>query len=77
MGVGLRGDRVSPNSDDSGEAFEVLSPRVVFRSNYKSHEMVQLIYAKWFYGPRTCNEGTGLRTPERLDDQMVALPRGR
>ncbi len=73
MGVGLRGDRVSPNSDDSGEAFEVLSPRLVFRSNYNSHEMVQLIYAKWFYGPRTRNEGTGLRTPERLDDQMVAL----
>jgi hypothetical protein len=73
MGAGVRIDRVSPNSYDSGETFHVLASRLVFKTDWVTHEMVQLIYAKWFYGDRTRNEGTGLRTPERLDDQMLAL----
>jgi hypothetical protein len=73
MGAAVRVDRVSPNSFDSGETFSVLAPRLVFKTDWNTHEQIQLMYAKWFYGDRTRNEGTGLRTPERLDDQMVAL----
>jgi len=73
MGAAVRVDRVSPNSFDSGETFYVLAPRLVFKTDWNTHEQIQLMYAKWFYGDRTRNEGTGLRTPERLDDQMVAL----
>ena len=73
MGIGCRFDYVVPNSFDDGESFSVLAPRLTFDTDWISHEAIQLIYAKWFYGPRTRNEGTGLRTQERLDDQMLAL----
>lgn len=73
MGIGLRWDYVVPNSFDDGETFQVLAPRLTFDTDWITHEAIQLIYAKWFYGPRTRNEGTGLRTQERLDDQMLAL----
>lgn len=73
MGIGLRGDRVVPSSKDSGETFHVIAPRLQLKTDWNSHEKISLMYAKWFYGSRTRNEGTGLRTPERMDDQMVAL----
>lgn len=72
-GIGLRLDRVAPTSLDSGETFHVIAPRLQFKTNWNTHETINLMYAKWFYGPRTRNDGTGLRTPERLDDQLVAL----
>ena len=73
VGIGTRFDHVVPDTRDSGETYRVLAPRLVFKTDWNTHETIQLIYAKWFYGERTRNEGTGLRTPERLDDQMVAL----
>jgi hypothetical protein len=73
MGAGVRVDRVVPNSKDSAETFHVLAPRLQFKTDWNSREAIQLLYAKWFYGSRTRNEGTGERTPDRLDDQLVAL----
>lgn len=73
MGVGLRTDRVVPNSKDPEETFHVVAPRLQFKSDWNSRETIELIYGKWFYGTRTRNEGTGERSPERLDDQMFAL----
>jgi hypothetical protein len=73
VGFGGRIDRVVPNSKDSGETFHVLAPRLQFKTDWNSHEKVSLMYAKWFYGFRTRNEGTGLWTSERMDDQLVAL----
>lgn len=73
MGAGLRIDRVVPNSKDSEETFHVLAPRLQFKSDWNSREVVQIIYARWFYGSRTRNEGTGERTPDRLDDELFAL----
>ncbi len=73
LGVGLRVDRVVPNSHDKSETFHVLAPRLQFKSDWNSHEAIQLMYVKWFYGSGTRNEGTGERTMERLDDQLVAL----
>lgn len=73
MGAGLRLDRVVPNSREDEETFHVVAPRLQFKTGWNSHEALQLMYAKWFYGEESRNEGTGLRTPERLDDQMIAL----
>lgn len=72
-GLGLRIDRVAPNSKDDEETFYVLAPRLVFKTHWVTHEQVQLMYGKWFYGEHTRNEGTGLRTQARLDDEMIAL----
>lgn len=73
LGVGVRGDMVVPRADDSSETFYVLAPRLQFKTDWTSRENLTLNYVKWFYGERTRNEGTGLRTPDRLDDQLIAL----
>ena len=73
VGVGARIDHIVPNSYDSGETYNVLATRLQFKTDWQSRETVSLIYGKWFYGPRTRNEGTGLRTPDRLDDNLFAL----
>jgi len=73
MGAGIRVDRVVPSSKDSDETYHVLATRLQFKTDWQSHETVNLMYAKWFYGDATRNEGTGERSPSRLDDQLVAL----
>jgi hypothetical protein len=73
LGVGCRFDAVVPNSKDMDETFYVLAPRIQLKTNWTSREAINLMYARWFYGSRTRNEGTGERTPERLDNQLFAL----
>ncbi|MES1158140.1 MAG: hypothetical protein ABUL67_03470 [Haliangium ochraceum] len=86
LGAGLRGDRVAPTSRDSGETFHVIAPRLMWKSDWQSRETITLVYAKWFYGPRSHPEassstvapgqggtgGTG-GLLDRIDDQLVAL----
>ncbi len=73
LGVGARLDRVVPSSKNADETFHVLAGRLQLKTDWTSREAIQLIYAKWFYGDATRNEGTGERTPERMDDQLLAL----
>jgi hypothetical protein len=73
VGVGARIDHIVPNSKDSGEDYNVLATRLQFKTDWTSRETLSLIYGRWFYGPRTRNEGTGLRTPDRLDNHLFAL----
>ena len=72
--VSARYDHVAPNSKDSGETFDVISPKLIFRSNWNSHEQVVLSYTKWFLGERTHGEAPNdYFQPYELDDQMFAL----
>jgi len=73
FGAALRLDRVVPDSNDSGETFHVISPRLVFKTDWNSREHLTLQYAKWFYGPRTHSDGLGARQIDRLDDQLIAV----
>ena len=73
FGAALRLDRVVPDSKDSGETFHVISPRLVFMTDWNSREHLTVQYAKWFYGPRTHSDGLGARQIDRLDDQLVAV----
>jgi hypothetical protein len=73
MGVGLRADAVMPNSKDSAESFEVIAPRLVFRSNWNSRDTITLLYAKWLYGSHSHPEGSSVTPGDRLDDQLFAL----
>jgi hypothetical protein len=84
LGAGIRGDRVVPTSLDSEETFHVISPRLVFRTDWQSRETVTLLYAKWFHGNTTHPEasssliGNGVSpTPVadlgKIDDQLIAL----
>jgi hypothetical protein len=73
MAVGFRADRVVPNSKDSDETFHVISPRLVFKSDWGSRDTITLSYAKWFYGPHSHSDGSSVQPGDRLDDQLFAL----
>lgn len=73
MGIGVRGDHVVPTSKDSGETFNVLAPRIVFRGGWDSRYTISLRYAKWFYGPRTHQDASLVMPGPQLDDQLFAL----
>lgn len=50
FGFGVRADYVQPTSLDAHESFGVLSPKVMFRSSYLSHEEVTAQYTHYFDG---------------------------
>jgi hypothetical protein len=50
MAAGLRIDTVNPNMSNSEQTFYVLSPRLVFRSEFVTHESVVLQYSYYGYG---------------------------
>jgi hypothetical protein len=52
LGIGARYDSVRPNLDDAEQSFSVVSPRIVLRSNFVSHEQVLLSYSHYFYGEK-------------------------
>ncbi len=45
-----RYDRVVADTGDSTKTFAVVSPRIIFRSDYNSQDQVTLQYSRWFYG---------------------------
>jgi hypothetical protein len=73
LSAGVRGDRVVPNSRDSGETFHVLATRLVFKTDWQSRESVTLLYARWFYGPDSHPEASASVAPDRIDDQLLSL----
>jgi hypothetical protein len=49
FGLGGRFDEVQPNMDDNTQSFSVISPRVVLRTAFVTHEQVLLQYSHYFY----------------------------
>jgi hypothetical protein len=49
FGFGGRFDEVQPNMDDSTQSFAVLSPRMIFRTAFVTHEQVLVQYSRYFY----------------------------
>jgi hypothetical protein len=54
FGVGAKFDRVQPNNKVPEHSFGVFSPRLVFRSNWVTHEAITLQYSRYFYNARQC-----------------------
>jgi hypothetical protein len=50
LGLGGRFDSVQPDLDDHTQSFSVISPRVIFRTAFVTHEQVMLQYSRYFYG---------------------------
>jgi hypothetical protein len=73
VGIGARFDQVSPNSKDTRENFQVISPRIQFKTDWTSRDTFNLMYAKWLYGSMTRIEGTGERTPAQIDDEFFGF----
>jgi hypothetical protein len=50
LGLGGRYDVVEPNLDKSLESFSVLSPRIIFRTAFVTHEQIMIQYSRYFTG---------------------------
>ncbi len=50
LGLSARYDLVQPNMDDNTESFHVLSPKLILRSAFVSHEQLIVQYSHYFYG---------------------------
>jgi hypothetical protein len=58
--VGFRADHLRPNSTIKKQNFSILSPRLVFRTDYASHEEISLIYHRYIYAQRECQTSQDL-----------------
>jgi hypothetical protein len=76
MAISGRYDHVAPNSKDNLESFDVISPKLIFRSSWNSHEQVNLSYTRWLYGAHTRGQAPNDYTHLQLDNQMFALTFG-
>jgi hypothetical protein len=56
LGLGARIDRVQPNSRISEQSFGIISPRIVFRTAFLTHEEVMFQYSRYLYNQRECGE---------------------
>ncbi len=64
----VRFDRLQPNSEIPEQSFSVLSPRVVFTSNWVTREQLTFQYSRYLYNQREC--AANVPSP-------AAFPRGR
>jgi len=71
-----RYDRVDPNLDNDRYSFSVLSPRVIFRTDWEATDQVVLQYSRWFNGSLTTIR-TGYPPRENVnaipDEHMLSL----
>jgi hypothetical protein len=50
LGIGVRGDYVQPDSHDVHESFGVLSPKLIFRTKFITHEEITAQYSHYWNG---------------------------
>jgi hypothetical protein len=50
LGVGVRGDYVQPDSHDTSTSFGVISPKLIIRSKFVTHEEITAQYSHYFNG---------------------------
>jgi hypothetical protein len=76
--AGLRFDRLQPNSRVPEQSFAILSPRLVFKSKWNTHEAITIQYSRYMYNQRTCAtppvDATGLPTFAPGGDKCVQPP---
>jgi len=54
----VRFDRLQPNSRVPEQSFGILSPRLVFKSKWNTHEAITIQYSRYLYNQRECAAGT-------------------
>lgn len=57
--VAMRGDQVNQNTDDGRESFTILSPRLIFSSDWNSQDQLTFQYSRYFYGSRVAVRNPG------------------
>lgn len=84
MNLGLRADRLQPNSEIPEQSFMIVSPRLMFRSDFVSHEIVTIQFSRYIYNQRECGAGSDPRqcvqppaaavNPDGFGVQQESLP---
>jgi hypothetical protein len=77
LSTALRVDRVEPNDQLPEQSFAVLSPRVVFKTDWVSHERFTLGYSRYFYDQRACRPPqipSGTTVPETVRNPRCTQP---
>jgi hypothetical protein len=57
FGLGGRFDRVMPNLDNSDLDFMVLSPRLIFKTAFVTHEQILVQYSRYWYSTPAAGRG--------------------
>jgi len=79
LSVGARFDRVNPWDNDSAQSFSVISPKVLFKTSFFSHEVVTLQYSRYSYGgayPRLTGCGSGKDLPRCVNGDGLLSTNG-
>ncbi|MEO8900806.1 MAG: hypothetical protein ABI488_04100 [Polyangiaceae bacterium] len=53
----VRFDRLQPNNKIPEQSFGILSPRLVFKSKWNTHEAITIQYSRYLYNQRECAAG--------------------
>jgi hypothetical protein len=53
----IRADRLQPNKNVPEQSFAIISPRIVFTSNYVTREQLTFQYSRYVYNQRECAGG--------------------
>ena len=59
FGAAFRFDQVNPRSDHPNQGFMALAPRLVFRSDFATHEEIQIGYTRYIYTKNKCESYAG------------------
>ena len=75
MSVATRFDYLLPNSRIKQQNFGIVSPRVILRSSFVTHESVAFQYSRYLYAKRECDIGTPADNPvSNGGDSLVGTP---
>jgi len=69
FGASFRWDQVDPNMDNTRESFMILSPRLIFRTDWQATNQVVLQYSRYINGSMTT-----VRTGYPPRDDITAIP---
>ncbi|HXX65671.1 MAG TPA: hypothetical protein VEK07_00720 [Polyangiaceae bacterium] len=69
LALSARYDQVAPNTADNRYSFSVISPRIIFRTNWNATDQVVLQYSHWFDGGLTL-----VQTGDPPTDSPLTVP---
>jgi hypothetical protein len=69
LAASVRYDQVNPDMQDDRKTFAVLSPKLIFHTDWSSHDQIVLSYAHWYNGSLTT-----VRTGYPPQDDMLTIP---
>lgn len=57
LSFAVRYDQLNPNSHIPEQSFSIVSPRLIFRSQFVTRETIELSYSRYMYEARECPVG--------------------